>query len=79
MLNTTIIDEISSKISKMISESPASDMEKNLRALLQGMFSKLDLVTREEFDVQVHVLRRAREQLEALERRVAELEGRSPK
>lgn len=79
MLNSKLIDEISSKISKMMAESPAADVEKNLRALLQGVFTKLDLVPREEFDVQVHVLRRAREQLEALERRVAELEGRLPK
>ena len=79
MLNSKIIDEISSKISKMVAESPAADVEKNLRALLQGMFTKLELVTREEFDVQTQVLRRAREQLDALERRVAELEARQPK
>lgn len=79
MLNNKIIDEISSRISKMMADSPAADVEKNLRALLQGVFTKLELVSREEFDVQVHVLRRAREQLEALEQRVAELEARLPK
>lgn len=50
------------------------DVEKNLRAGLTATFSKLDLVTREEFDVQTQVLHRTRERLEALEKRVAQLE-----
>lgn len=50
------------------------DIEKNLRAALSATFAKLDLVTREEFDVQTQVLHRTREKLEALEKRVAELE-----
>jgi len=50
------------------------DVEKNIRAGLTATFSKLDLVTREEFDVQTQVLHRTREKLEALEKRVAELE-----
>ena len=78
MINSKIIDEISSKINLMASGSPAADIEKNLRALLQGMFTKLELVSREEFDVQAQVLLRAREQLEALERRISELEQRLP-
>ena len=49
-------------------------MEKNLRALLSATFAKLDLVTREEFDVQREVLLRAREKITQLEARVAELE-----
>ncbi len=53
-----------------------ADMEKNIRAGLQATFSKLDLVTREEFDVQREVLTRTREKLAALEKRVAELEAR---
>ncbi|MDT8382922.1 MAG: accessory factor UbiK family protein [Gammaproteobacteria bacterium] len=52
------------------------DMEKNLRAALQGALGKLDLVTREEFEVQSAVLQRSREKLEALEARVTELEAR---
>jgi hypothetical protein len=51
------------------------DMEKNLRAALQSAFGKLDLVTREEFEVQTAVLQRTREKLEALEARVTELEA----
>lgn len=50
------------------------DVEKNMRAALTAAFNKLDLVTREEFDVQTQVLHRTRERLEALEKRVAELE-----
>lgn len=52
------------------------DMEKNLRAALQSGFAKLDLVSRDEFDVQSAVLKRTREKLEALEATVAELEAR---
>ena len=51
-----------------------ADVEKNFRSALSGMFAKLDLVTREEFDVQTQVLLRTREKLEALEVRVAALE-----
>jgi BMFP domain-containing protein YqiC len=54
-----------------------ADVEKNIRSALSGMFAKLDLVTREEFDVQTQVLQRTREKLEALEQKVAELEQSS--
>lgn len=50
------------------------DLEHNFRSILRGGLSRLDLVTREEFDVQSKVLARTREKLEALERQVAELE-----
>ena len=79
MINTKIIDEIASKISQMLANSPAADIEKNLNALLRGMFTKLELVTREEFDVQTQVLQRARMQLDALEKKLAELEARQEK
>jgi BMFP domain-containing protein YqiC len=59
----------------VLAASPAGDVEKNLRALLASVFAKLDLVTREEFDVQREVLGRTREKLTALEARVAELEA----
>lgn len=79
MINSKIIDEIASKISQMLANSPAADIEKNLNALLRGMFTKLELVTREEFDVQTQVLQRARMQLDALEKKLAELEARQEK
>lgn len=75
MLNNKIIDEIASKISQMLASSPVADIEKNLNALLRGIFTKLELVTREEFDIQTQVLQRAREQLDALEKRLAEIEA----
>ena len=56
-------------------QSPAADLEKNLKALMSQGFSKLDLLTREEFDVQTEVLARTRAKLELLEARVAELEA----
>ena len=74
MLNAKFIEEISSRLSAAANSSPAKDLEKNMRALLAQGFAKLDLVTREEFDVQAQVLARTREKLSALEARVAELE-----
>ena len=54
-----------------------SDVEKNVRSALSGMFAKLDLVTREEFDIQSQVLQRTRAKLEVLEQKVSELEKSS--
>jgi BMFP domain-containing protein YqiC len=77
MINPKIFEDISAKLSEAVSNSPAKDIEKNMRALLTQGFTKLDLVTREEFDIQAQVLARTREQLSALEARVAELEARA--
>lgn len=74
MLNHKVLDEINAKISQVLAASPAGDVEKNLRASLQGVFSKLDLVTREEFEVQQAVLVRTREKLDRLEAQVAAME-----
>lgn len=75
MLNGQIFDDISARLSAVAESGPAKDIEKNMRALLTQGFTKLDLVTREEFDIQAQVLLRAREQLTLLEARVAELES----
>jgi BMFP domain-containing protein YqiC len=77
MLNTNFIDDLARQISNSIPagvKGLQQDVEKNIRTLLQGAFARLDLVTREEFDVQTKVLARTREKLEALEKLVAELE-----
>ena len=74
MLNKNVIEEINSKVSEILQNSPAKDVEKNMRAVLSGVFSGLDLVTREEFDVQHEVLLRTREKLIQLEAKVRELE-----
>lgn len=75
MLNPKLLDEMSSRVSSLLASTPAADVEKNLRAALAGLFAKLDLVTREEFDVQREVLARTRAKLQALESRIAELEA----
>lgn len=74
MVTNKILEEISGKLSQALAGSPAADVEKNLRSALQSALAKLDLVTREEFDVQQQVLLRTREKLERLEAVVAELE-----
>lgn len=75
MLNKKILDEIGSKVSEIVAQSPAKDIEKNLRILLNGVFNRMDLVTRDEFDVQQEVLQRTREKLIILEAKVSELES----
>ena len=75
MPNMKIFDDLSAKLSELLKNSPAKDIEKNVRAMLAQGFTKLDLITREEFEIQAQVLGRAREQLTALEARVAELEA----
>lgn len=68
--------EIDRRLREVFAQSPAADLEKNLRALLTSFFARLDLVTREEFDVQRQVLLRTREKLAKLEAEVAELEAK---
>ena len=77
MLNSKTLDELAARIGKAFEASPAKDIEKNVKALLQSGLSRLDLVTREEFDVQAEVLRKTREKVERLEAVVAELEART--
>lgn len=73
-MDNRILDDISDRIRTLLVNTPAADLEKNLRALLSSTFEKLDLVTREEFDVQRLVLARAREKISQLEAQLAELE-----
>lgn len=78
MLDTKKIEEVVKSISDALPSSLTAvqaDVEKNVRAAMSATFAKLDLVTREEFDIQTQVLHRTREKLEALEKRVAELES----
>ncbi len=79
MLNQKFFEEMATRLNDAVANSPAKDFEKNARALLSQGFAKLDLVTREEFDVQSRVLARAREQLNTLEARIAELEAQRNK
>jgi BMFP domain-containing protein YqiC len=75
MNKPNFLDDMQAKISKALENSPAKDIEKNMKAMMSQGFSKLDLVTREEFDIQTQVLAKTRAKLEALEARVAELEA----
>lgn len=68
------INELASKLGEMLKQSPARDIEQNLKAGLTSMLGKLDMVSREEFDVQADVLAHTREKLAQLETRIAELE-----
>ena len=76
MLDPKLFEEFSARLSAIVAASPVADIEKNARALLATFFTKLDLVSREEFDIQSQVLQRTREKLKALEERVAQLENR---
>ena len=73
-MDQKILSEISERMRQVFAQSPAADLEKNVRAMLTSLFSRLDLVTREEFDVQRQVLLRTREQLNRLEAQLGELE-----
>lgn len=79
MLDAKKIEEVIQTISDAMPSGLTglqADVEKNVRAAMSATFAKLDLVTREEFDVQTQVLHRTREKLESLEQRVAELENK---
>lgn len=75
-MNDRLLSELSARLAELAANNPARDLEKNFRGLLSSAFSRLELVSREEYDVQAQVLARAREKLAALEARVAELEAR---
>lgn len=77
MLNPKFFEEMSAKLNEAVANSPARDFEKNARALLAQGFAKLDLVTREEYEVQVQLLSRAQEKLRELEARVTALEAQN--
>jgi BMFP domain-containing protein YqiC len=82
MLNPKIIDDLARRLSNTVPaglREAQQDLEKNFRTVLQNTLAKLDLVTREEFDVQSRLLSRTREKLEALEKTIAELEARQSK
>ena len=74
MFTPKSLDEITAKLSDVVANSPVKDFDKNARALLAQGFAKLDLVTREEFDVQAQLLSRTHAKLAELEARVAALE-----
>jgi BMFP domain-containing protein YqiC len=75
-MNEKLLSDLAARLAAFAADNPARDLEKNFRGMLSAAFARMDLVTREEYDVQVQVLARAREKLAALEARVKELEAR---
>lgn len=71
------LDDVQNKIQQVLENSPAKDFEKNVKAMITQGFARLDLVTREEFDIQAQILAKTREKLEALEKRVEVLEQKT--
>ncbi len=78
MNKTEFLQDLQQKISDLMRQSPAAEIEKNLKALLNQGFARLELVTREEFDVQREVLARTRAKLTELEKRLNDLEQNLP-
>ena len=78
-MDQKLLDEINERVRAVLAQGPAADVEKNLRAMLAGLFSRLDLVRRDEFDVQREVLARTRTKLAELEQQIAALEATAAK
>ncbi len=69
------IKELSLKIRQLVESSPVSELESNIHALFQGALTKMELVSREEFDIQAALLARTQQQLRSLEEKIEALEG----
>jgi len=74
MTTQTPLDDLARRLRDLIASGPAQDVQRNVRAAIGAALQRMDLVTRDEFDVQSAVLARTREKLELLEARVADLE-----
>jgi BMFP domain-containing protein YqiC len=72
----TMAEDVQKKVMDAVKDSPAKDLEKNVRGLMSQGFQKMDLITRQEFDIQVQVLAKTRAKLEALEAKVEALEAK---
>jgi BMFP domain-containing protein YqiC len=76
MIDKRLFEDLNQRIADAMRNSPAADIEKNLRALLVSWFDRMDLVSREDFEVQKKLLERANAKLDELEARLTELESR---
>jgi BMFP domain-containing protein YqiC len=78
MIDPKMLDDLAQRLARTVPAGVVSlknDLEENFRSILQSGLTRLDLVSRQEFDVQVAVLKRTREMVERLEARIAELEA----
>mgnify|MGYP000940371469 CR=1 FL=1 len=73
MIGKKIFEEVSAKLSETIANSPAKDVEKNVKSMLGSAFNRMDLITREEFDIQQQVLIKTRTKLAASEDKIANI------
>jgi len=73
MIHNRILEQINEQVANLLKNSPLQDVEKNIKAVILAIFSKLDLVTREEFDTQQKVLVATRQKLEELEQKIKNL------
>lgn len=76
MKSTAWFEEFQKNVSELIAKSPATDIERNVKAFMGQAFTRMDLVTREEFEVQADLLSRAQVRIEALEQQLHALETR---
>lgn len=76
MKSNAWFEEFQKNVSELIAKSPAADIERNVKAFMSQAFNRMDLVTREEFDVQADLLSRAQVRIEALEKQLQALEVR---
>lgn len=74
MINSTLIQELSIKIKELVKDSPISDLDRNIHALIQGALTKMELISREEYDVQTAVLQHTRDKLNELEKKLVAIE-----
>jgi BMFP domain-containing protein YqiC len=68
----TLLQDAQQRLAELFRSSPAADLERNVKAMLAQSFQRMDLVTREEFDIQVEIVAGLRQRIEALEARLAE-------
>jgi len=70
------MEDLQKSLSDLIARSPAADIERNVKAFMGQAFTRMDLITREEFDIQADLLARQRSRIDALEQRISDLESR---
>ena len=78
MIDPKMLEDLAQKLGAVLPDGLQAvqrDVEKNFKTILQNSFAKMDLVTREEFDVQTEVLKRSREKLDKMEKQVEQLEA----
>ena len=72
MENQAFLQDVQQRIAELFRSSPAADLERNVKAMLAQTFQRMDLVTREEFEIQLETVARLRQRVEALEARLAD-------